>query len=113
MHSCESDNRQRLTSYGDETLPSPVSVAPTSAEYEKALVSVRLHTLEEENRNLLERIIVLENESRARTSSKPPEFEVQAKGIRIRGKQIVGIAMTVAAAIAGITLGIAYFMFRK
>ncbi len=110
MQSCESEPRQRLASCGDETLPSPVSLVPSSAEYERGLVHVRLHTLEQENRNLLERIIILEEQFKNRNSSKPPEFEVTApKGWRIRGRQLVGVTMT----LAGAGVAIAYFFTRK
>jgi hypothetical protein len=109
MQSCESEPLQRLASCGDETLPSPVSNAPVSAEYERGMVNARLRTLEEENMRLLERVIALEEINKLRNSSRPPEFEVQAKGIRIRGKQIVGVVMSIAG--AGVT--IAYFFFRN
>lgn len=109
MHSCESDARQRLASCGDETLPSPVSHGPTSAEYERGLVSARLVSLEEENLRLLERIIALEEVNRTRASSRPPEFEVQAKWLRIRGKQIVGVFTVISVA----SVAIVYFILRK
>lgn len=107
---CSDGERGKMASCSDETLPSPVSVAPVSAEYERALVTTRLRSLEELVENMLERVIALEL-YRDRKSSKPPEFELSKgpDGIRVRGKQLVGVATVLA--IAAVT--IAYFIMKS
>jgi len=103
MHSENRDQRHKLTSCSDG---SPTS-APVSSEYERAMLEVRIGQLEEENRTLLERVVAIE--SKSRNSSRPPEFEVSNQTWKIRGSQLVGVAMAIAAA----SVGIAYLMLRK
>lgn len=113
MHCADSVGRQQLASCADETLPSPVSTAPVSAEYERALITMRLRELEMANEKLeaekdalAERVLALE----LRHSSKPPEFEVKGpNGWMIRGKQVVGVAMAFTSA----GVAIAYLLLRK
>lgn len=113
MQCADSVGRQQLASCADETLPSPVSSAPVSAEYERALITMRLRELEianekleESNADLRERILAIE----LRHSSKPPEFEVKGpNGWTIRGKQVVGVAMAFTSA----GVAIAYLLLRK
>jgi len=100
----ERESRNKLTSCTSENL----AAAPVSAEYERGVVTARLKMLEEENMRLLERVIALEERDK-RMNSRPPEFEVQAKGIRIQGKQMVGVAMILASA----SVAIVYFILRK
>lgn len=103
MQSDASDTRPNLASINED------SSAPVSAEYERALLSLRVHHLEEENQHLLDRVVALET-YRDRNSSKPPDFEVTGpNGWRIRGKQIVGVAM----ALTSSGVAIAYLLLRK
>jgi hypothetical protein len=100
----ERESRNKLTSCTSEML----AAAPVSAEYERGMVTARLRFLEEENMRLLERVFALEERDK-RASFRPPEFEVRAKGIQIRGKQMVGVAMILASA----SVAIVYFILRK